>query len=91
MCGLHIAAVVSAIIIAGLIGFGLRTHASDIPLASTCSAAISAACHPPVGDSEAYLFPVQWGEVSTDDRGIGHCSLTTARDVKAPEIGKLYR
>jgi len=29
--------------------------------ASSCSAAISAACHPDQEDNEAHLFPVQWG------------------------------
>ena len=36
---------------------------SGMPLASTCSAAISAACHPPRDDNEAHLFPVQWGNI----------------------------
>jgi hypothetical protein len=72
-----------------LILLGLRRYPASIPLASTCSAAISAACHPPPGDEDAYLFPLQWGVVSVHD-GIGHCSLTTARDISPPQIGQLY-
>ena len=47
-----------------------------MPLASACSAAISAACHPPLPDEdEAYRFLVRWGVVSEDDKGVGHCPL----------------
>ena len=62
-----------------------------MPVASTCSATISAACHPPLPeDEEAYMFPVQWGVVSQDAEDVGHCSFTTARDVAAPVVGRLY-
>jgi len=73
-----------------LVSFMVRRYSETMPLASTCSAAISAACHPPNDDSEAYLFPLQCGVVSVDENGVGHCSLTTARDVFPPEVGKLY-
>ncbi|GAP85633.2 hypothetical protein SAMD00023353_1301040 [Rosellinia necatrix] len=33
-----------------------------MPLVSTCSAAISAACHPGPGSCDAHLKPVQWGK-----------------------------
>ncbi|KAF9889072.1 hypothetical protein FE257_008049 [Aspergillus nanangensis] len=46
-----------------LIGLGFRRLRSDMPLASSCSAAISAACHPPPEDTEASLKPVKWGEI----------------------------
>lgn len=61
-----------------------------MPMASTCSAAISALCHPPEQDTEVALFPVMWGEVSQDNKGVGHCSFTTAVDVKQPTIGYMY-
>lgn len=61
-----------------------------MPLMSTCSAAISAACHAPEDDKDAHLLPVRWGVVSSDD-GIEHCSFTTARDVKPPLQGGLYK
>ena len=58
-----------------------------MPLASTCSAAISAACQRPEDDKEAHLLPVQWRVVDTDDQNQGCCSFTTARTVAAPSVG----
>lgn len=34
-----------------------------MPLNATCSNAISAACHRPEDDKQAYLFPVKWGMI----------------------------
>ncbi|KAK5119635.1 hypothetical protein LTR85_007464 [Meristemomyces frigidus] len=56
-----------------------------MPLASTCSAAISAACHGPAGDREAHLLHVMWGKVddqwcfSTADQ-ISHSLPPTKQD-----------
>jgi hypothetical protein len=61
-----------------------------MPLASTCSAAISAACHRPEADKEAHLLPVKWGVVGTNDRNMEYCSFTTSRDVVAPSTGSFY-
>jgi hypothetical protein len=36
-------------------------------LGATCSAVISAACHPYHGDEQAYLFPVQWGTLTSKE------------------------
>ncbi|KAK5729389.1 hypothetical protein LTR17_012019 [Elasticomyces elasticus] len=38
-----------------------------MPLASSCSAAISAACHRPQDDNAAHLLPVIWGRVPDTD------------------------
>ena len=83
---------IGLILVCALLLIGLRKFSSGMPMASTCSAAISAACHPPLpDDEEAYKFPVQWGVVSHDgDGGVGHCAFTTARDVAAPVVGRLY-
>ena len=62
-----------------------------VPLFSTCSAAISAACHAPKDDQDAHLLPVRWGVVGSDEDGISHCSFTTAMDVRPPSEGALYR
>jgi ribosomal protein S8 len=52
-----------------------------MPLASTNSRAISAACHPSDKDTrDGYLFPVTWG-VTEIENGIGHCTITTAADI----------
>lgn len=46
-------------------GVGTKLH---MPLASSCSAAISAACHRPEDDSAAHLLPVVWGKVPDSDQ-----------------------
>jgi hypothetical protein len=66
-----------------------RKYSGDIPMASSCSASISAACHPHPDDNEVYLFPLQWGVVF-DREGIGHCSLTTDREATSPKDGERY-
>ncbi|RMJ27653.1 hypothetical protein PHISP_01505 [Aspergillus sp. HF37] len=58
-----IAMIAGATAMGVLVLFGLKRLRSNMPLASSCSAAISAACHPPPGDSDASLKPVKWGEV----------------------------
>ena len=61
-----------------LIGLGLRRLRSDMPVASSCSAAISAACHPPPGDTDASLKSVQWGEIiktQAQSKGTGDLSV----------------
>ncbi|KAI9925920.1 hypothetical protein MW887_005726 [Aspergillus wentii] len=40
-----------------------KFKAPMMPLAFNCSAAISAACHPPPDDQDAPYHPVMWGEV----------------------------
>ncbi|KAK3637796.1 hypothetical protein LTR56_012002 [Elasticomyces elasticus] len=85
-----VTACVGFTLICALVVLGMQRYSGTIPLASSCSAAISAACHPPEGDFEAALFRIQWGVVSVDEHGVGHCSLTTARDVLPPELGQRY-
>ena len=53
-----------------------------MPLVSTCSAAISAACHRPDEDSDSHLLPVRWGFVGGD-----YWCFTTSREVCYPELG----
>ncbi|KAI9718441.1 MAG: hypothetical protein M1812_004162 [Candelaria pacifica] len=61
----------------------------SMPLVSTNSRAISAACHAPPEDTDARFLPVQWGVTGWDGK-VGHCSLTTAMDVAPPIPGHLY-
>lgn len=68
----------------------IKKYPDTMPLMSTNSAAISAACHPPADDIDAYLLPVQWGVISSEDSMIGECSFTTSKDVQAPVPGSLY-
>ncbi|KAF1992466.1 hypothetical protein K402DRAFT_6888 [Aulographum hederae CBS 113979] len=61
-----------------------------MPLASTCSLAISSNCHRPDGDVDAHLLPVQWGVYdSTSHDYPARCAFTTSRYVKPPEVGQL--
>ncbi|KAF7502331.1 hypothetical protein GJ744_006019 [Endocarpon pusillum] len=79
----------SVFLIAQIVNAFMRKyHAkSNMPLVSTCSAAISANCHRPEGDIDAHLLPVQWGVIQEDDDGCQLCSLTTLRTVSAPQTG----
>jgi hypothetical protein len=54
-----------------------------LPFASTCSLALSANCHPPAQDKEAYLLPVQWGIYEKDDGSGAKCAFTTSRHVRS--------
>lgn len=64
-----------------LVGLGFRRYNGTMPLVSTNSRAISAACHPPDEDKhDGHLFPVIWGVTEIED-GIGHCTVTTAADI----------
>ena len=53
-----------------------------MPLVSTCSAAISAACHRPDDDYDSHLLPVKWGFVCGE-----YWCLTTSRHVSYPALG----
>lgn len=72
------------------IGF-LRRYRPGMPLVSSCSAAISAACHVPSEEllDDVVLQPLQWGVVSVGHRGVGHCSFS-AEVVRGPVPGQFY-
>ena len=83
----------SLIVIVGL-AHGFRRFYSVMPLARSCSAAISAACHPPEMDTDAALKAVQWGIVETydnenGDNDVGHCCFTSF-EVSEPIEGQMY-
>lgn len=82
---------VAGVLVLGLIGLGFRSYDGTMPLVSTNSRAISAACHPPDRDREAgYLLPVIWGVTEINDEGIGHCTFTTAADIKTVRDAGAY-
>ena len=66
---------------------GFRVH-QGMPLAGSCSAAISAACHRPEEDVDAATKPVMWGVVSSED-GVGHCCFTSF-EFSRPVPGEHY-
>ena len=86
--------VASIIVIWFMLMTGFRTFKPGVPPMGSCSAAISAACHPPEDDKDASKLPVKWGVVghkTVDMSGevVGHCTFTSFK-VKAPKKGMLY-
>lgn len=67
---------------------GFRRSRSDMPLAGSCSAAISAACHGPANDTDAAKGSLIWGAVQTEG-DVGHCCFTTFQ-VEKPAVGRFY-
>lgn len=76
----------AVMILLGLLN-GFRRY-QGMPLAGSCSAAISAACHRPEEDVDAATKPVMWGVVSSKN-GVGHCCFTSF-EVSPPVHGELY-
>ena len=81
-----------AAIVTGLAILSWRRLDMGIPIVSSCSAAIAAACHKPPGDYEnASEKAVKWGVV--EEAGVqgefGHCSFTSL-PVSKPEYGVAY-
>jgi hypothetical protein len=83
-----LSAVVAILAVVGYLGcVYMQTKA---PLVASCSLAISAACHPPVGENNTHLAKVKWGVVEqAAEGGLGHCSLSAGK-VSEPEVGKTY-
>lgn len=61
----------------------------QMPVAVNCSLVISAACHPPPDDFDAYKKPVHWGVVQSRFGGVGHCAITS-EDTTRPNAGSEY-
>ncbi|KAF2452340.1 hypothetical protein BDY21DRAFT_407015, partial [Lineolata rhizophorae] len=75
---------------AALVALALRRYRRGMPLAGSCSAAISAACHPPRCDADASALPVKWGALIEEPvDGVGHCTFTSLR-VEPPNGGRRY-
>ncbi|KAJ5400939.1 hypothetical protein N7465_011428 [Penicillium sp. CMV-2018d] len=88
-----------------IVGVSFRRLKSAIPLAGTCSAAISAACHPPenVCTNTVAHGELMWGETDLpwalasgdddnddeSDDAKGHCSFTPS-EARQPSLDKLY-
>jgi hypothetical protein len=84
----------ATIAIGGLV-IGRFKFASGMPVAASCSAAISAGCHPLPGDAQASTLPVQWGAVTYGKRTasnkdpVGHCAFSSL-PVEEPISGRFY-
>ena len=98
-CGYSPMAMIVVIILGSIvvllgISMGCRRARGGMPLAGSCSAAISAACHPPKTDVDASLKRVMWGVVAEESfkhlgESVGHCSFTSFK-VEAPIMGNWY-
>ncbi len=92
-------AIISTIILGFLvvmlgIANGFRKYKPGMPLARSCSAAISAVCHPPEADVYPSTKKIMWGVVEHADNQVkpqafGHCSLTST-NVSPHVRGSLY-
>lgn len=96
--------IVGAAALATLFGFSLKPLRSNMPLVSSSSSAISAACHPPPGDEDASMKPVMWGEVRQDSNDTAfsyqstiedsagdwrHCTFTS-KEVTTPDMVRVH-
>ena len=83
--------ILGSIVIALGILNGFRRYRPGMPLVGSCSAAISAACHPPREDVDAATLPVLWGAVSNPqgDGTVGHCCFTSL-ETSPPVEGEAY-
>lgn len=69
---------------------GRRQVHPQVPMAGSCSIAISAACHRPVDDVDAAYLPVSWGEIAKEGTSdVGHCSFTSF-EVEEVVADRLY-
>ncbi|KAG8534322.1 uncharacterized protein KY384_001166 [Bacidia gigantensis] len=86
-------------ILAGIL-MGFRKYRGGMPLAGSCSAAISAACHQPSSDADAAGKTLLWGvpedaakdmasNGSMTNTGVGHCCFTSLPALP-PVEGQLY-
>ena len=98
-CGYSLIAIIFVLILGSIVilvgnANGFRKVKDGMPLAGSCSAAISAACHPPKADVNASLKRVNWGVVAErnpydPDNRVGHCSFTSF-EVETPIVGRMY-
>ncbi|PWY70808.1 hypothetical protein BO94DRAFT_502156 [Aspergillus sclerotioniger CBS 115572] len=90
-CGYAPIAIVFAIILGGVMtgtvmGLSRRQYKSRMPVASSCSAAISAACHPQGGYDHA-LKPIMWGEIrmQSQTKGGFHVDIDSLSDAESDD------
>ncbi|KAK1635065.1 hypothetical protein BDP81DRAFT_270504, partial [Colletotrichum phormii] len=80
--------VAGTIMVAFLLASGFRRlRYGGIPVAGSCSAAISAACHPATSeDLEMWTKALRWGVVSKPDAELSHCSFSSG-EIEVPIEG----
>ncbi|RHZ60722.1 uncharacterized protein CDV56_108808 [Aspergillus thermomutatus] len=97
---IFVSLLVGGVLICTLIGMAVyRRFQSSLPLAGSCTAAISASCHPgnDADTQTAALGDVTWGEtvslpewmvVGSED-ALAHCSFTS-QEVSKPSLDRMY-
>jgi hypothetical protein len=88
-----------ALLVAALLVNAVRRHYSDVPTEfpamGTSSLAISAACQPPKGDDEAYLFELRLGIVKDEEynvpQALDRLTFSTSIYIQKPKAGVVYR
>lgn len=95
-CGCSPLAIILVIIVALLMAtfavfVGLKQFKTGMPLAGSCSAAISAACHHLPGSEKTAVTdaPLQWGVMGVTADGLAHYGFSSSQ-VEAPQDGVLY-
>jgi hypothetical protein len=82
--------VVGALMIIALFGFGFRKFDGRMPIASSCSAAISAACHPADDEGDdMVLLPLKYGVSERQKDRVRQVGFS-AGEVQSLVEGELY-
>ena len=82
--------ILGAFIILALFGVGFRKLPNGMPIVSSCSAAISAACHRAESDGDdAVLYPLQYGVVKGQNERIQQVGFS-AQEVQPLEEEVIY-
>jgi hypothetical protein len=84
--------IVGALLVISLVAIGRMPLKSAMPVAASCSAAISAACHSDGEDNDNAAFQkLKWGATAVvKKRGdVGHCTFLNG-DIVPPKSGVLY-
>jgi len=73
-------------------GMGYKPFAAETTTVSSCSAAISAACHAWGEDSEKIIGKkVRWGDVGlVPNLGVRHLTFSSEEGVRKPVFGEVY-
>jgi len=94
-CGYSPIAIIGVIVVGGLLvlvtlGMGFRRFRTGMPVAGSCSMAISAACHAYKHDGEGGAFDcVEWGDTGDCVDGVRHCAFSKD-PVEEPSYGQIY-
>lgn len=94
-CGYSPLAILVTIIFASLIllagaAYGFRRYPKvGIPLAGSCSAAISAACHPPPNNDRPSIKAVMWGAIKEESSSTGEEERPLIKSPRSPEEASL--